>query len=384
MTDGALADVPDLPSDLLRSLVVEVELSAGEGATAAVHLAELGDEVPPGVRREVIRVLRGLSNGSATVRQEAAAPIQVAVAASLAIVAGEALSSQRYYWAVIAAFVAFTGTATATETVLKAVNRITGTLIGLVASVALAELTAGHVGAALGVVLVCLFLGFYLNKVSYAMMIFFITIVVGQPYSLLHEFQPGLLVLRLEETAIGGAIGVAVALLVLPISTQATALAAKRAFLDALATLLRHAAGQLANLDDQHDLVADTRDLDAALQQLLAVIRPLSRSLIFGSGARGVRRRAVLYMACDFFARGLVTHGLPAAPGGDRGVPVAAGETVAAGGNGRRDIGTDGPRPDGAATVPAEDLARACEEQYLGRLSMILRLLAELPAPQGT
>jgi Fusaric acid resistance protein-like len=60
----------------------------------------------------------------------------------------------------------------------------------------------------------CLFLGFYLNRVSYAMMIFFITIVVGQMYSVLHEFQPGLLTLRLEETAIGGAIGVAVALLV--------------------------------------------------------------------------------------------------------------------------------------------------------------------------
>jgi len=167
----------------------------------------------------------------------------------MAIVAGSALDSQRYYWAVIAAFVAFTGTTTVAETTRKATSRLAGTLIGLGFSIVLAEATAGHTTLALVVILVSLFLGFYLQRLSYGAMIFFITIMIGQLYSLLNEFSSGLLVLRLQETAIGAAIGIAVSLLLLPTGTRATARTARAALLqdlgDCSATLPRACANLL-------------------------------------------------------------------------------------------------------------------------------------------
>ena len=64
------------------------------------------------------------------------------------------------------------------------------------------------------VVITSMSCGFYLVNISYASMIFFVTIMVAQLYSALHVFTTGLLWLRLEETAVGAGIGIAVALVV--------------------------------------------------------------------------------------------------------------------------------------------------------------------------
>lgn len=231
--------------------------------------------------------------------------LQVALSVAVAIVAGDALSAQRYYWAVIAAFVVFTGTTTVADTVVKATNRVMGTVVGLVAAIALADATAGHTYAALAVILGSLFLGFYLLRVSYGLMIFFITIMVGQLYALLHEFSDGLLVLRLEETAIGAAAGIAVALLVLPIKVSDTYEAARTDLVGALADLLRNSASRLRS--PRFDLAADAdaRAVDAKLQQLISVASPLARPLLFGSDGGRMGRRIALWTACAFHARAL-------------------------------------------------------------------------------
>jgi hypothetical protein len=256
--------------------------------------------------------------------------IQVALATALAIIAGDALSGSRYYWAAIAAFVAFTGTSTTAETLGKAASRVVGTLVGLVVAVLAAEATAGHTSVAIVVILVCVGLGFYLNKVSYALMIFFITVMIAQLYSLLHEFSTGLLVLRLEETAVGAAIGVAVTLLVLPDSTHAATQAASRAFTRSLQGLLEAAGSRLGG--ERADLIGAGRDLDAKLQQLNLVAGPLTRGLSFGTRddiRSGLRARQAL----DFYGRGLLLAVEPRqAPGpaaGGAGVPPAAAEDLA-------------------------------------------------------
>ena len=84
--------------------------------------------------------------------------------------------------------------------------------------------------------------GFYLVSISYAAMIFFVTIMVSQLYSELHEFSASLLTLRLEETAIGAAIGIAVALVVLPTSTRDTVTSARSRYYTALGELLHASA----------------------------------------------------------------------------------------------------------------------------------------------
>src|SRR5699024_7200438 len=91
--------------------------------------------------------------------------IQVALAGGLAILVGRALSPTRYYWAVIAAFVMFSGTATRSETFLKGLNRVVGTALGLTVAVGLAEFTAGHPVAIIATIILSMFCGFYLLRV---------------------------------------------------------------------------------------------------------------------------------------------------------------------------------------------------------------------------
>ncbi|MGN6128707.1 MAG: FUSC family protein, partial [Nocardioidaceae bacterium] len=82
---------------------------------------------------------------------------QVALSGTLAIVLGRMVSPNRYYWAVIAAFVMFTGTGTRAETFLKGFNRVLGTMVGLVAAIFVAHLTQGHSMWVLATILLCVF-----------------------------------------------------------------------------------------------------------------------------------------------------------------------------------------------------------------------------------
>ncbi len=271
---------------------------------------------------------------------------QVALAGGLAILAGRALSEQRYYWAVIAAFIAFSGTATRSETAIKAANRVVGTIAGLGVALVLAEATAGHTVAVLVVILASIFCGFYLLRVSYAFMIFFITIMVAQLYSVLHEFTDGLLVLRLEETAIGAAIGILVGVFFLPVSTRDTTRAARENYFTALSDVLEAAASRLYDLGASDDLAGLARTLDSRRQQLSLVARPLAGPL-FGSEPAVVRRRLALYATCATHARALTRALRALPPGEETATSASVCRTLAAA---CRELGqttrADGSRPD--------------------------------------
>ncbi|MEA5366736.1 FUSC family protein [Amycolatopsis sp., V23-08] len=258
---------------------VTIAMGALPGSAAAA-----GDVAPRG------RAWNPLRRLDFTTRQA----VQVAVAGGLAIVLGRLLSEQRYYWAVIAAFVAFTGTATRSEVFLKSVNRVAGTLVGLGAGIGLAHLTAGHPGAVVAVIIGSMFCGFYLQRLSYAYMIFFVTIMVSQLYSVLNEFSPGLLVLRLEETAIGAAIGVGVGLVLTPLSTRDTVRTTERALARTLGELLNAAADRFEGHADAADLDAKVRVLDNDLRQLRLVAAPLVAAVPWGGGSRTTRHRLTL------------------------------------------------------------------------------------------
>ena len=59
--------------------------------------------------------------------------IQMGVAVGGAIIAGDALSGRRFYWAVIAAFITFMGANTAGEQIRKSLFRVAGTFVGVIA-----------------------------------------------------------------------------------------------------------------------------------------------------------------------------------------------------------------------------------------------------------
>ncbi|MEW2346359.1 FUSC family protein [Streptomyces sp. NPDC006684] len=232
---------------------------------------------------------------------------QAACAGGLAIVVGKAISEQRYYWAVIAAFVAFTGTATRSETVIKAGHRVLGTLLGIIAGIGLAHLTTGHNLLALTLIVVSMSVGFYLVKVSYAYMIFFVTIMVAQMYTLLHEFSAELLLLRLEETAAGALVGILVSLVFLPTSTRDTVNSARAELFGALTELLEGVALRFegAAVEDA-DPDALAREVDHRLRALALVARPLTRPLVWRNNPSYLRERLRVYAAAARRARVLV------------------------------------------------------------------------------
>ncbi|MCE3550522.1 FUSC family protein [Pseudonocardia sp. RS11V-5] len=275
--------------------VPAVQLFAGNMPGSAGTIAEMLEE----------RTGAWWTRLSLTTRQA----VQVAVATGLAIAAGDAISGQRYYWAVLAAFIAFTGTATAGQTIFKAVNRVLGTMLGLLGAIPLVAVTGHSPAVALPIVLVSIFAAFYLMRVSYALMTFFITLLLGELYAMIGTFTPELMLLRLAETAVGGAIGVAVAAFVLPLRTAVVATAARRALLGQLRTLLEDlvrilrdpaAAGTAGD-----DLAGASRALDARLHQLLLLNATLLRPAPFlRNGERG--RRLMLYTSLAHHARRLV------------------------------------------------------------------------------
>ncbi|MEW1953764.1 FUSC family protein [Terrabacter sp. NPDC080008] len=230
--------------------------------------------------------------------------VQAALAAALAILVGEAISPQRYYWAVIAAFIAFTGASNAGETFRRSIARVAGTMAGLVGAIALAHATTGHPAAVVTALFACIFLAFYVQRLSYAGMIFFITLMLGQMYTMLNTFTDAVLVLRLEETAAGAAIGVAVSVLVLPTGTRATARAARSGFLSQLADVLDECAEHL-RAEPTGDLVALTVALDAWGRQVVNTYRAVARGGLIGIDRGRLRHRLSVLGACGGHARAL-------------------------------------------------------------------------------
>jgi uncharacterized membrane protein YccC len=204
--------------------------------------------------------------------------IRLMIAVGTAAAIGSIVSEQHFYWAVIAVFISFMGANTSGEQVTKAINRVAGTLLGIL----LGSLLAHAIGLStwsLAVIILALGFGIYFMPVSYALMVVGITVMVSQLYEQLGEYSNHLLVLRLEETAIGAAVAMAAALLIFPVDTRRTATVAAHRYLESLGELLGRTSERVSSRarDDRHGarLSSASRGLDHANQQLLAASRPL-------------------------------------------------------------------------------------------------------------
>jgi Fusaric acid resistance protein-like len=228
--------------------------------------------------------------------------IRIAVAVAVAAAVGSVLSERRFYWAVIAVFIAFMGANTSGEQVTKAVNRVLGTIIGIL----LGSVLAHAIGASLwslAVIVLAIGFGVYFIRVSYALMVIGVTVMVSQLYVQLGEFSNHLLVLRLEETTIGAIVAALAALVVFPVRTRQAARVAASDYYARLGDLLSGLTERLGTGRAARSLTTATRGLDHANQQLLTTARPLSRSpfrrneiehnlLLFGRAAHHARNIA--------------------------------------------------------------------------------------------
>lgn len=210
--------------------------------------------------------------------------IQASAACSLAILGGELLSPQRWYWAVITVFVLFTGTASRGDALYKSLQRLLGTFLGVFAGIGLNALVGNDPKALFALLLLSIFFTYFFFTDHFVAMTFFLTLLIGLMFAVLGRFSKGLLWLRLGETAVGAVAGIVVASLLVPRGTHRNIRARFGEFVDALAEFANASLDRLTQ--GQPSVLAEqSRRFEAAYQALRAALPPL-RLNPFGKDAR--------------------------------------------------------------------------------------------------
>ncbi len=207
------------PADLPR-LLAAIGTGLGVAATVRFRLWCYERGAPPpaaALLPAAVPAVAGRGPRRPTTRQA----VQAASAAAAALVLGEAVSGDRWYWAVAASWWIFVNTASRGETLVRGFRRVLGTATGVAAGFALAAPLHGAAAPSAVLVAACVFGIFYSAPVSYSWMTFFVTVMAGTLYGLLGVLSPALLVLRLEETLVGAGAAALAVLLVLPVTTHA-------------------------------------------------------------------------------------------------------------------------------------------------------------------
>ncbi len=168
----------------------------------------------------------------------------------------------------------------------------------------LALLVAGSLVPSLVLLFACVFLALYLVRISQAMMAFWITAVLALLYGVIGQFSVETLLLRLEETAAGGLLGMLAAYLVLPTRSRT-------AFGEALDEALTATADGVAATVDRvlgrsgEDPLEVARRLDTALGTVRARARPLEHPVARRPLRRGVRHTVRVVAGMDHYVRNL-------------------------------------------------------------------------------
>jgi uncharacterized membrane protein YccC len=242
----------------------------------------------------------------AALAPELRASIQIGVASVLAITVGDALNGQRFYWGLLATFLAFMATTNTGEQIRKALFRMGGTAIGIVIGDVAVRLTGTNTAVVLILVLVALFLGIYLIRINYMFMVIGITVTMSQLYVQLGEFSWHLLTLRLAETAIGVGAVVITVLFVVPLRSQRVIRIGVLDYFERLQAVVLAAVQALDGSGSSVSNRSEVRQLDAAHHALLTTAAPL-RIGTFGANSVQLTRMLAISTAARYYARNLAT-----------------------------------------------------------------------------
>lgn len=232
--------------------------------------------------------------------------VQATAGAAFALVLGQLISPERWYWAVGATWWVFVNTTSRGETLVRGFRRVLGTVIGIGLGLFVAVPLEGAALPSAVVVAACVFGIFYTAAVSYTWMMLCVTVLAELLYGLLGVLTPGLLALRLAETGIGALGAVLAVLFVLPVTTHLTTDAWIQRALRCVHACTAEAAARLRGVAG-----ADPAPHVAELEQLLARVRlsvaPLVHPLNPMLGRKRRARRVVALLDdCAREIRGLV------------------------------------------------------------------------------
>ncbi|MFC3231820.1 FUSC family protein [Streptomyces nitrosporeus] len=239
--------------------------------------------------------------GRITTRQA----VQATAGAGFALLVGQVLSGERWYWAVGATWWVFVATTSRGETVVRGFRRFLGTVLGIGLGFAVALPLHHEPVVAAVVVAVSVFGIFYTAAVSYTWMMLAVTVMASMLYGLLGVLDAGLLVLRVTETAAGALGAVLAVLFVLPVTTHSVTEAWVERALRCVRSCTAEAAARLAGGEDA-DPPSRVAELEAILGRMRLSLAPLVHPL---NPVRARKRRARRVLAllddCAREVRGL-------------------------------------------------------------------------------
>jgi hypothetical protein len=289
--------------DRLGRPVGDDEIAAADGGDFTPAAPLIGGWLPgsaPVSARASTTPWRGLLHRS-TMPPYLRATIQIAVAATVAVAAGDAVSAQRVYWAALTVFVSFIATNSG-ELVRRALLRAGGTAIGIALGDLLVHLTGGGVWSTVLIVLVAMFFGMYLIRVSYLFTTIGITVMVSQLYDQLGGFSWQVLLLRLTETGIGVGCVVVTVLVIVPLHPRRVLVTGVLAWFQALNGLVDAVLGRIdGKRDPLRPLV---REVDAAYAGLVATATAL-RPVTFARTSTQITQILAVSSAARQYARSL-------------------------------------------------------------------------------
>ncbi|MEV6872327.1 FUSC family protein [Amycolatopsis sp. NPDC051128] len=276
LVEGSRIDEHAAPGDGVRKALAELALADDRAQRAAAPESAPESLEDPGENAPTPKFAYDNRTRSA---------IQAVVGGGLAVVGGQLVSHQRWYWAVLTVFVVFIGASSAGATFVKGVRRLGGTLIGIVGGVLLAAGVGGSTAATLALILVCVFGMVYTARVSQVVMAFFVTSMLGLLYSLLGTFSLEVLWIRVAETAVGATAGILAAVVIVPVRTRSVMLDDIAEVLDDLEDFLVRTRGLLAG-EENVNIIELSRDLDRSVEQVRATIEPLTHPVNLRSARR--------------------------------------------------------------------------------------------------
>ncbi|AWW40964.1 FUSC family protein [Streptomyces cadmiisoli] len=315
-------------------------------------------------------------DGAGLARVTTRQAIQATAGAAFALVVGQLVSEERWYWAVGATWWIFVNTTSRGETLVRGFRRLLGTVIGIGLGLLVAVPLQGAAVPSVVLAAVCVFGIFYTAAVSYTWMMLCVTLLAELLYGLLGVLEPALLALRLAETGVGALGALLAVLFVLPVTTHTITDAWIRRALRSVHACTAEAAARLAG-----DPAADPARRVAELEQLLGRVRlsvaplvhPLNPLLSRKSRARRV---SALLDECAREIRGLVAVAADPEASHDARLAAACWRVQAA---------VEALTGDGADRTPEPAPSQAAAEPAaLAHLHGLERALAELAAPLRT
>jgi uncharacterized membrane protein YccC len=199
-------------------------------------------------------------------------------------------------------YIVFLNTRTRGDAIQRGYGRLLGTFCGLFGGLAIAAV-ATNAAAEGAIMLLAVFATYYFYAVSYTTAMFCVTVLLGMLYGAMGAPLEPLLLLRLEETALGVTAAVLAAIFIWPVPTSQQVRISSHGVLRALRDVVQSslsvtdAGGSLAAIEAVRRLDRQIGDLRLALQPLTAGRFILRRAL--------AERPLTALLACSEAARAL-------------------------------------------------------------------------------